>query len=135
MFRGWRLLCGDVQWPPYADSDLDVICSVKIRHDRRVHGHVLTDFGGFKIDHPLDPTTRTYLCQSFVESPDTKNPYDGVPALNTKCEAVVKFPTWFKALNQDFRGAAPNLRSPSIAADGLLKPLHSLVVARESLSK
>ena len=58
--------------------------------------------GQFKIDHPLDPSNK-YLCHSFVESPDMKNVYDGVVALDNKGEAEIKLPDWFGALNKDFR--------------------------------
>jgi hypothetical protein len=71
--------------------------------------------GSFKIDHPLDPEGK-YLYHSFVESPDMKNIYDGVIALDKEGAASVQLPEWFEALNQDFRyqltpiGAAmPNL--------------------------
>jgi hypothetical protein len=58
--------------------------------------------GGFKIDHPLAPSTK-YLQHSFVESPDMKNVYDGVVVLDSIGEAVVDLPDWFEALNRDFR--------------------------------
>src|SRR3954447_22984024 len=38
-----------------------------------------------------------------VESPDMKNVYDGVVALDDKGEAVIDLPDWFGALNKDFR--------------------------------
>jgi hypothetical protein len=37
-----------------------------------------------------------------VESPDMKNVYDGVVALDDKGEAVIQLPDWFGALNKDF---------------------------------
>jgi hypothetical protein len=58
--------------------------------------------GSFKIDHPLDPANK-YLYHSFVESPDMKNIYDGVAALNANGEATVQMPEWFGVLNRDFR--------------------------------
>jgi hypothetical protein len=58
--------------------------------------------GSFKIDHPLDPANK-YLHHSFVESPDMKNVYDGVIALDNKGEAEIYLPDWFGALNKDFR--------------------------------
>jgi len=58
--------------------------------------------GGFKIDHPLDPSGR-YLAHSSVESPDMKNVYDGVAVLDGSGEAWVELPKWFEALNRDFR--------------------------------
>jgi hypothetical protein len=67
----------------------------------------------FKIDHPLDPANK-YLMHAAVESPDMKNIYDGIVALDSNGEAVVELPEWFEALNRDFRyqltcigGAAP----------------------------
>lgn len=38
-----------------------------------------------------------------MESPDIKNIYDGVVTLDAKGEAVVTLPSWFGALNKDFR--------------------------------
>lgn len=71
--------------------------------------------GAFKIDHPLDPANK-YLSHSFVESPDMKNIYDGTVALDGRGEAWIALPSYFEALNRDFRyqltaigGAAPNL--------------------------
>jgi len=58
--------------------------------------------GSFLIDHPLDPTNK-YLVHSFVESPDMKNIYDGVAVLDSKGRAKVQMPTWFEALNMEFR--------------------------------
>ena len=67
-----------------------------------VNGNLSKNGGSFKIDHPLDPSNK-YLYHSFVESPDMKNIYDGVAALDTNGEAVVSMPEWFGALNRDFR--------------------------------
>jgi hypothetical protein len=72
------------------------------------HGHVsvlgkIHKFGGgFRIDHPLDPATK-YLSHSFVESSDMKNIYDGIAVLDSGGEAEVELPSWFDALNTDFR--------------------------------
>jgi hypothetical protein len=80
-----------------------------------VTGSLTKAGGGFRIDHPLDPA-RKYLSHSFVESPDMKNIYDGVVALDEQGEAAVELPGWFEALNGDFRyhltpigGPAPDL--------------------------
>src|SRR5262249_2584442 len=40
---------------------------------------------------------------SFVESPDMKNIYDGIAVLDDAGEAEVELPSWFDALNTDFR--------------------------------
>jgi hypothetical protein len=67
-----------------------------------IRGPLQKPGGSFKIDHPLDPANK-YLYHSFVESPDTKNIYDGVVALDDKGEAEIELPYWFGALNKDFR--------------------------------
>ncbi|NWJ97965.1 MAG: hypothetical protein HXX20_19595 [Chloroflexi bacterium] len=58
--------------------------------------------GTFKIDHPLDPAHK-YLSHSFVESPDMLNIYNGNVILDANGEAIIELPTWFEALNRDFR--------------------------------
>ena len=58
--------------------------------------------GGCTIDHPLEPEDK-YLYHSFVESPDMKNLYDGVAVLDGEGSAWIELPTWFEALNQDYR--------------------------------
>jgi hypothetical protein len=70
--------------------------------DVRITGNLEKASGSFKIDHPLDPANK-YLSHSFVESPDMKNIYDGVVALDRNGEAVIQLPDWFGALNKDFR--------------------------------
>ena len=64
---------------------------------------MLTKGGGtFKIDHPQDPANR-YLSHSFVESPDMMNIYNGNTTTDQNGEATVQLPTYFEALNFDFR--------------------------------
>jgi len=67
-----------------------------------VTGFLTKGGGGFKIDHPLDPENK-YLNHSFVESPDMKNIYDGTVTLDVRGEALIELPSWFEALNRDFR--------------------------------
>ena len=67
-----------------------------------IRGSLEKPGGSFKIDHPLDPANK-YLYHSFVESPDMKNIYDGVIALDNKGEAEINLPDWLGALNKDFR--------------------------------
>jgi hypothetical protein len=67
-----------------------------------VRGNLSKSGGGFKIDHPLEPTER-YLNHSFVESSERKNVYDGIAVLDENGQAVVKLPAWFGVLNRDFR--------------------------------
>ena len=68
----------------------------------KITGNLEKAGGSFKIDHPLDPANK-YLCHSFVESPDMKNVYDGVVALDNKGKAEIDLPDWFGILNKDFR--------------------------------
>jgi len=56
----------------------------------------------FKIDHPLDPANK-YLVHSCVESPDVKNIYDGNVTTDEHGDAIVNLPSYFEALNRDFR--------------------------------
>ena len=56
----------------------------------------------FKIDHPLDPTNK-YLFHTSIESPDMMNIYNGIVVLDSKGEASVALPSYFEALNKDFR--------------------------------
>jgi hypothetical protein len=58
--------------------------------------------GSFKIDHPLDPENK-YLYHSFVESPDMMNVYNGNTTTDENGDAVVELPSYFEALNKDFR--------------------------------
>jgi hypothetical protein len=67
-----------------------------------VLGTLSKSAGSFKIDHPLDPQNK-YLSHSFVESPDMMNVYNGNVVLDAKGEATVTLPSYFEALNRDFR--------------------------------
>lgn len=67
-----------------------------------VAGTLTKTAGSFKIDHPLDPANK-YLSHSFVESPDMMNIYNGVVTTDTAGEATVTLPSYFEALNRDFR--------------------------------
>jgi hypothetical protein len=68
----------------------------------RVSGFLSKAGGGFEIDHPLDPAN-TYLRHSFVECPEMLNVYGGNATTDDKGEAGVALPTYFEALNEDFR--------------------------------
>jgi hypothetical protein len=56
----------------------------------------------FKIDHPLDPANK-YLIHASIESPDVKNLYDGTTTTDANGDATVILPSYFEALNRDFR--------------------------------
>ncbi len=70
--------------------------------DVQVAGTLSKSGGSFKIDHPQDPENM-YLSHSFVESPDMKNIYDGIVTLDQFGQAIVTLPSYFNALNREFR--------------------------------
>ncbi len=80
----------------YFDGRVAVIGNLSIQ------GNLSKSSGTFKIDHPLNPENQ-YLYHSFVESPDMLNIYTGLVTLDQQGEAVIELPTWFEALNRDFR--------------------------------
>lgn len=67
--------------------------------------------GTFAIDHPLDPKNKL-LFHSFVESPDVKNIYYGIAKLDKNGEAEIRLPSYFLALNKDFRYLATPIGAP-----------------------
>ncbi len=68
----------------------------------QVTGSIAKGSGTFKIDHPLDPENK-YLYHSFIESPDMMNVYNGNIVTNAGGYATVTLPSYFEALNKDFR--------------------------------
>ncbi len=101
--------------PSLSSAVLDLPVNATIRGNLVVTGSFSKGNGTFLIDHPLDPKNKL-LYHSFVESPDVKNIYDGVVTLDEKGEVEITLPTYFEALNRDFRyqffpleGPSPNL--------------------------
>lgn len=76
-----------------------------------IAGTLSKSAGSFKIDHPLDPENK-YLSHSFVESPDMMNVYNGNAVLNGRGEAWIELPTYFEALNSDYRYQLTALGAP-----------------------
>jgi hypothetical protein len=56
----------------------------------------------FVIDHPLDPDNK-YLYHSVVEGPEQFNVYTGNVKTDGSNQAVVTLPSYFEAINRDFR--------------------------------
>lgn len=77
-----------------------------------VIGYLSKGGGGFLIDHPVDPENKL-LNHSFVESPDMKNIYDGVVVADSRGEAWVEMPSYFNALNQEFRYQLTTIGRPA----------------------
>lgn len=67
-----------------------------------VTGSISAGTKDFKIDHPLDPANK-YLVHASVESSEMKNIYDGAVTTDAEGNATVSLPSWFEALNTDFR--------------------------------
>ena len=67
-----------------------------------IPGNLAKGGGSFRIDHPLDPENK-YLYHSFVESPDMMNIYNGNIVTDASGKATVELPTYFEALNMEFR--------------------------------
>ncbi|MEN8224497.1 MAG: hypothetical protein ABFS05_03975 [Bacteroidota bacterium] len=70
--------------------------------DVHVSGTLSKSGGSFKIDHPQDPANK-YLVHSFVESPDMMNIYNGNVTTDASGFADVQLPSYFNAVNVDFR--------------------------------
>jgi hypothetical protein len=67
-----------------------------------ITGSLSKGSGTFKIDHPLDPEHQ-WLYHSFVESPDMMNVYNGNIVTDANGDAMVALPSYFEALNKDYR--------------------------------
>jgi hypothetical protein len=80
--------------------------------DVDVNGALTKTSGAFRIDHPLDPENK-YLQHSFVESPDMMNIYNGNVILDAAGEANVDLPSYFEALNFEFRYQLTSIGSPA----------------------
>jgi|HubBroStandDraft_4_1064222.scaffolds.fasta_scaffold01166_12 hypothetical protein len=88
--------------------------------DVSIKGSLSKGSGSFKIDHPLDPANK-YLYHSFVESPDMMNVYNGLATLDAHGAAWITLPTYFEALNRNFRYQLTSIG----------RPQPSLYIARE----
>jgi hypothetical protein len=96
---GLNLVTADTGTPSFPSAPaltIDTSGNVSIK------GNLSKGGGSFKIDHPLDPANK-YLYHSFVESPDMMNIYNGNVVTDRHGLAVVELPSYFEALNRDFR--------------------------------
>lgn len=86
----------------FTNSNFNGTGTVFIHANLHVDGTVSKGGGSFQIDHPLDPANK-YLYHSFVESPDMMDIYNGNVTTNKRGLAVIVLPSYFEALNRDFR--------------------------------
>ena len=100
---------------PFIAFAVTLTKSSTVTGDASVVGALSKGSGSFVIDHPINPKN-WLLFHSFVESPDVKNIYDGIAVLDRNGEATIELPSYFMALNKDFRylatamgESAPNL--------------------------
>jgi hypothetical protein len=70
--------------------------------DVHVNGTLSSNVKDFKIDDPLDPANK-YLYHTSVESPDMMDLYSGNITTDARGEARIALPSYFEALNRDFR--------------------------------
>jgi len=70
--------------------------------DVAVTGNIASSGSSYRIDDPLDPENKT-LTHSSVSSPDMMNIYNGSVVTDSTGVAVVTMPSYFEALNRDFR--------------------------------
>lgn len=73
-----------------------------VKGSAHIAGNLSKAGGTFKIDHPQDPYNK-YLSHSFVESPEMINIYSGNAITNSDGVAKVTLPSYFEALNTNFR--------------------------------
>jgi hypothetical protein len=86
----------------YAKPGLNGRYAGEFQGDVIVFGNLYKSGGSFKIDDPADPADK-YLSHSFVESPDMMNIYNGNVVTDARGDATIELPSWFEALNRDFR--------------------------------
>lgn len=86
----------------YTPDRLILTGNVLFRGNLAITGALSKGSGTFVIDHPLDPRNKL-LYHSFVESPEAKNVYDGIATLDEAGEAAIELPSYFEALNGEYR--------------------------------
>ncbi|MCB0535645.1 MAG: hypothetical protein KDD14_25800, partial [Saprospiraceae bacterium] len=89
-------------WAGYFYGSVKMTGNLQVENDLFVSGGVSGNVKTFLIDHPLDPANK-FLVHTSVESPDMKNIYDGVVQTGPDGLATVQLPSYFDALNMDFR--------------------------------
>src|SRR5262249_32194370 len=91
---------GPNNWAAWLDG------AVTVTKDLHVNGTLYASAKNFRIDDPLDPAHK-YLQHASVESNELTNVYSGNATTNSRGYATVTLPSWFQALNKDFRYQLP----------------------------
>jgi hypothetical protein len=91
-----------IAYTPNCRAVLTITKDAIVTGDASVIGTISKGSGTFVIDHPLDPKNKL-LYHSFVESPDAKNMYDGIATLDKNGRVTIELPSYFMALNKDYR--------------------------------
>ena len=108
------LIAGDSGAPSFPNGPvmtMDSSGNVNVPGNLHVNGSLSKNGGSFQIDHPLDPANK-YLYHSFVESPDMMNIYNGEVRLDARGSAWITLPSYFEALNRDFRYQLTSIGRP-----------------------
>ncbi len=87
---------------PIVASDLNLSYNLSVNGETYLHNLHVSGSKDFCIDHPLDPANK-YLVHSCIESPDRMNIYNGNEVTDANGTAVVTLPSYFQALNIDYR--------------------------------
>jgi trimeric autotransporter adhesin len=93
------------------NSNKTTAMTISSNGDVAIAGNLSKGSGSFKIDHPVDPANK-YLYHSFVESPDMMNIYNGIAILDARGSAWITMPSYFEALNRDFRYQLTSIGRP-----------------------
>lgn len=100
-----------ITYTPVSGPTLTINANTTISGDLNTSGALSKGSGSFVIDHPLDPKNKL-LYHSFVESPDAMGMYVGSAILDESGEATIELPSYFLALNRDFKYFATPIGNP-----------------------
>ncbi len=89
---------GIVGWGPYVGFNRAGVFFGNVE----ILGNLTAYSKSFRIDHPLDPEHKI-LEHASIESSERLNLYTGNVTIGAGGTATVQLPTWFTALNTDFR--------------------------------
>jgi len=86
-------------------------CRIDNAGDLACSGNITAQAGESRIDHPLDPANK-YLNHAAIESSEALHLYTGNVQLDAQGAASVQLPSWFDAINTDFRYQLTSVGAP-----------------------